>query len=212
MQQWRLLLIFLLFTDMVFAQDERYYRKMLTGQLPDLTNEYREGAVQRFNVDGPSYQVDLNGDGIEESIRPQKRDGVDWLEISDFSGRKVFAGKLLAMGANSAIFKIRLVSLSPNIKTMIIFLDEGTTRGKEFESTARIFLLSFERNDLSTMKMVQGPHFYQEKESQREQYIRRGYPVDVVDFDGDGVKEVIVHYGHIQRILRYDRNGDWRRL
>src|SRR5690606_30569035 len=106
--------------------------------------------------------------------------------------RKIFEAKLLAMGGDSALYKIKLVSLSPKVRALILFLDEGKTEGRRFESTARIFVLSFENNDLNTLKLVRGPHFFQEKEAQRDQYFRREYQVNVVDLDNDGVKEISV--------------------
>lgn len=177
-----------------------------------MIDEYQEKSGHQFNVKGASYKFDLNGDGFEESIQPQKRDGVDWLEIRDSSERKVFEGKLLAMGTGSSIYKIKVVNLSTKARAAIIFLDEGVIQGKRFESTARIFVISFENNDLSTISMTEGPHFFHEKEAQREQYWRRDYNVNVYDLDGDGVREIAIMYNHIQRIMKYKGRGEWERF
>lgn len=206
-----LLLFSLTLLNPVWGQDERYYRQILSGELPKLTQEHKELDRHQFTVKGPLYLIDLNGDGIEESIQPQKRDGVDWIEILDASKRTLFAAKLLAMGAGSVLYKVKLISLSSTVKALILFLDEGYTAGLKFESTARIFVISYEGNDLSTMKMALGPHFYHEKQSMRDQYIRRDYQVNVVDFNNDGVKEVAVMFNHIQRIMEYLGNGEWKR-
>jgi hypothetical protein len=163
-------------------------------------------------VTGASYRLDLNGDGIEEIIQPQKRDGVDYLEIQDSSLRKIFEHKLFAMGGGSYIYKLRLTTLNDKAKVLVIFLDEGHSHGRMFESSARIFLLSFENNDLSTLRLTQGPHHFHEKERQREQYWRRDYSVELRDLNGDGTKEVIVQFNHIQRILTYQGKGEWQRL
>lgn len=195
-----------------FGQDERYYRQILTGELPRLNLEAGEAAIAQFNVMGAQYKVDLDGDGIEEIIQPQKRDGVDWLEIRNSSQSKLFEAKLLAMGAGSYIYKLRLVQISAKVRALLIFLDEGVTAGKRFESTGRFFVLSFENNDLSKMTLTDGPHFYHEKEAQREQYWRRDYAVNVYDIDGDGSREIAVQYNHIQRIMKYLGRGEWQRL
>ncbi len=194
------------------AQDERYYRQIFKGELVTEADVAKEVPVSQFNVKGTVYKFDLNGDGFDESLEPQKRDGVDWLEIRDFSERKLFEGKLLAMGAESALYKIKAVTLSPKVKTLILFLDEGHTKGRRFESTARIFLLSYENNDFTTMKLTPGPHFFHEKEAQREQYFRRDYVVNVYDVDGDGTRDIAVQYHHVQRILRYLGKGEWSRF
>jgi hypothetical protein len=208
---FKVFLLFLLAFE-VFAQDERYYRQILKGELPSFGNEMAWSTEEKFSVDGAQYLLDLNGDGIDEIIQPKKRDGVDWLEIKDASLRNVFEAKLLAMGGDSSIYKIKLAHLSGTVKVLIVFLDEGKTEGRRFESTARIFLIPFENNDLRTMKLTQGPHHFQEKEAQREQYWRRDYNVEVRDVNQDGVRDIIVSYHHIQRIMLYSGKGNWRRL
>lgn len=195
-----------------FAQDERYYRQILNGDLPNMSKEFSEALEHQFNVKGASYQVDLNGDGIEEIIQPQKRDGVDWIEIKDSSQRKLFDAKLLAMGSESVIYKIKIAQLSLKTKLLMIFLDEGKTEGRRFESTARIYLVTFDNNDLSTFQMTEGPHYFHEKEGQRDQYWRKNYAVEVRDVDQNGVRDVIIQYNHIQRIMIYKGNGEWVRL
>ena len=212
LHHWLFLFILAGLSGLGFAQDERYFRQILTGELPKQVDQYKENMLPQFNVTGGTYKFDLNGDGFEESLQPQKRDGVDWLEIRDVSQRKIFEGKLLAMGSESAIYKIKVVNLSLKVKAAIVFLDEGSTKGKRFESTARIFVISFENNDLETLSMIEGPHFFHEKEAQREQYWRRDYNVNVYDIDGDGVREIAIMYNHIQRIMKYKSKGEWERF
>ena len=206
--------IFLLFSLSlsVFAQDERYYRQILKGELPNFSQDIGEVQEHQFNVKGATYSVDLNGDGIEEMIQPQKRDGVDWIEIRNTTQRKIFEAKLLAMGGESSIYKAKLVYLSSTTKLLMLFLDEGKTSGRRFESTARIYLITFENNDLSTMKITTGPHHFHEREGQRDQYWERDYSVEVRDVDKNGVRDVVVQYNHIQRIMVYKGNGNWDRL
>jgi hypothetical protein len=209
-QLWLFLILLLVLP--AWGQDERFYRQILKGELPQLSQELKETAETQFNVKGASYLIDLNGDGIEEQIQPQKRDGVDFIEIKDSSQRKIFDHKLLAIGGESHIYKIKFTQLNEKTKVLVIFLDEGHTAGRRFESTARIFLLTFENNDFSTMKLAQGPHHFHEKESQREQYWRRDYSVEVRDTNRDGTKEIVVQFNHIQRIMIYKGLGEWERL
>ncbi len=211
MQHLGLFLIFILSLPS-WAQDERYYRQILNGELPKLTEEAKDIYEHQFNVKGASYSVDLNGDQFNEIIQPQKRDGVDWIEIRDNSQRKVFEAKLLAMGSESSLYKIKLAQISEKTKVMVLFLDEGKTAGRRFESTGRIFLISYDDNDFSTMRLTQGPHFFHEKEGQRDQYWRKSYDVEIRDLDKNGVREVIVEFNHIQRIMRYLGKGEWERL
>ena len=211
MHQGLLLTMFFVFLGTASAQDERFYRQIFTGELPQVAKDYVEVTVPQFNVSGSTYKVDLDSDGVLETLIPQKRDGVDWLEIRDGADRKIFETKILAMGGESTLYKIRLSPISKKVKALILYLDEGKTVGARFESTARIFLVSFENNDLSTMKATMGPHFYHEKEAQREQYFRRDFQVNVYDLDLDGTREVSVEYNHIQKIMKYKGNGEWVR-
>lgn len=212
MQHWAIFLFFFMISGLSFAQDERYYRQILAGEILKANPNAGEKAISQFDVQGPAYKFDLDGDKIEETIQPQKRDGVDWLEIRNSSERKLFEAKLLAMGAESSIYKIKVVNISDKVKAAILFLDEGQTAGKRFESTARIYVLTYEKNDLATLKMTEGPHFFHEKQAQREQYWRRDFMVNVYDIDGDGTREIAIQYNHIQRIMQYTGNGEWKRF
>lgn len=208
LQQSLVFFMILLGSTEIFAQDERYYRQILTGELPQ-TSEQRESFVRNYLVKGPEYLVDLDSDGIEEIIQPEKRDGIDYLTILNSSRSTIFSAKLFASGGNSSIYKLRLVYVSPTVRTLMIFLDEGSTVGLRFESVARIYLLSYENNKLSTLTLTPGPHTYHEKEGQRDQYWRRDFLVDVKDLNADDKREVIVHFGHIQHIYEYSGRGEW---
>lgn len=214
MQQCWFFILFLFFClpEHGLGQDERYYRYILTGELSRFHDEQKEFDRSQFKVRGASYKVDLNGDGVEETLEPQNRDGVNWLEIRDYSKRKVFEAKLVPNGGESSLYKIKLVQISPNVRALILFLDEGFTQGLKFEATARIYVVSFEKNDLGTMKMSEGPSFFHEKEAQREQYWRRDYNVNIFDIDGDGTREISVMYNRIQRIMKYRGQGEWDRI
>lgn len=208
----QLVLFLCLFSCAVFAQDERFYRELLAGEALSNFVEKPEIVVTPISVSGKLYQVDLNGDGLAEKLQPLKKDGVDALAVLDSQGNEIFLAQLWSSGGESAIRKLRLVHLSPTVKCLIIFLDEGVTQGRHFESTGRISLLSFEDNDLKTLKLTQGPHIFHEKEAPRDQYLRRSYNVDVTDLNEDGVREIVVHYNHIQRIMMYQGKGNWKRL
>lgn len=205
-------LFFCLFSFAVYAQDERFYRELLAGESLTNLTERPEIVVTPISVFGKLYHVDLNGDGQSEKLQPVKKDGADALYIYDSMGNEIFEAKLWSSGGESAIRKLRLVHLSSTVKCLIIFLDEGVTQGSQFESTGRISLLSFENNNLKTLKLAQGPHIFHEKEAPRDQYLRRSYIVDVTDLDLDGTREIIVHYNHIQRIMMYQGKGIWKRF
>src|SRR5690606_9250003 len=67
-----------LFWGHCFAQDERFYRKIFTGELKGT-----EETIQDYKVraQSPVYKIDLNRDGIEEGLIAENIDGVDYLRI-----------------------------------------------------------------------------------------------------------------------------------
>lgn len=206
-----LMLWIFVFFPFAHGVDERIFRSMLTGKFLENSTNSNLQSDQSFSVSGKKYLIDLDGDGIEEFIIPQKRDGVDWLEIRDSSLNVIFSTPLFAMGTESHLYKIKFVTISSGIKALILFQDEGTIEGKRFESSAKLYVVSFEKNNLKNMKLFSGPHFFHEKASLRDIYFRRDYQVSVVDLNGDKKKEIVVHFNHIQRILQYDANGNWKR-
>ncbi len=210
LQKTLIFVLILGFSKIATAQDERYYRQIFTGELPK--SDTSSDLAQQFFVKGASYHIDLDGDKMEEVIEPSKIDGVDWIEIKSMSGSSQFKTKLPAIGGVSTLYKIKLVHITPTAKTLILFLDEGVTSGLFFESTARIYLLTYEKNNLKQMTLTMGPHFFHEKERQREQYWRRDYTINVYDIDGDGIREIAVQFNNIQRIMRYMGDGDWSRF
>ena len=210
MVQQTLVLFILLFGTLAFGQDERYYRQILTGELPKMNEGYGQNLVNQFSVTGASYKIDLNSDGIEESIVPEKRDGVDWIVIKSAQETTIFETKIIAMGTGSSIYKIRFVQISRDVKALVVFIDEGIIASKKTQSTARFIVISFENNDLKKMTAWIGPHIFHELEAQRDQYYRRDYQVNIYDLDEDGTREIVVQYNHIQRIMKYE-NGIWNR-
>lgn len=192
----------------VFAQDERYFRQLFTGELA--TSTQKKEKSYKWESETPLYQIDLDGDSDPEGIKVQKKDGEDWLELHGKLGKPFWRGKLQAKGAASSLFKIHLLSLAPKIKTLILHFYEGKTDYKEFNGTARIYLLVFEDNKLDKIFYQMGPSFWMEREKMSDQYFKREYKVIAQDFNGDGIKEISVKFKNISRVLMYLGNGRWQ--
>jgi hypothetical protein len=199
-----------LFVNPSHAQDERFWRKMITGELNE--EAVKEPEIPKWVFTSPSYQFDLNNDGREESIQLVKRDGIDWIDILGHDKTQLFSGKLWALGVNSSVYRLRLIDLSPTVRVIVIFLNEGKTEAKHLEATARLYFLTFENKDFSTFKLTQGPRYWHEYESVREQYWRRLHSFNVKDYNGDGVKDLAVEFNHIQSIWMYQGQGLWKSL
>lgn len=193
-----------------WAQDERTFRKLLTGGLVSEQLEKVETPV--YVYEGTNYRFDLDSNGIDETLQVIKKDGINWLHIYDSSERQLFAGKLWAMGGDSKLYRVKIVDLSPRHRVLVLFLYEGKTESVRFEATARLFFLSLDDKKFASFKLYQGPHYFHEREAIREQYWNKQYSVNIKDFDHDGIKDISVQYNHIQRVYIYKGKGEWRRF
>lgn len=190
------------------AQDERFFRKIFTDELrPD-----KKKATYKIEVATPNYEIDLNRDGVPESIKVEKRDGIDFFVIQNASGRTLSELKLNAKGVNSVLYKAQLKTLNSNTDALVLYFDEGHSGTSVFQSTARIYMATIDGRDLKKVSFNKGPAFYYEKESPVNHYSRRYYNVSVYDFNKDGTKEVAISYNNIQRIYFYLGKGRWQAL
>lgn len=208
MKLFILFFLFFVFHSTSYGQDERFFRKIFTDEL----HEKEESPAFKIKVATPSYNVDLDRDGVAEKIVALKKDGLDFFQILDRSGATIFEAKLDAKGVESVLYKAHLKTLSKNVDALILYFDEGNSGSTVFQSTARIYILTIENRNLKTVYFERGPAFFYEKETMDFFYARRHYNVNVIDYNKDGVKEVSVSYNKIQRILFYKGKGRWSQL
>jgi len=191
-----------------WSQDERYYRKIFTGELEDKTKEVFQYKVI---VKSPRYDIDLNQDGIKESVRVEKKDGYDFFLIYDEFGREFFNKRLPAIGAKSRLMKVDLKGINKETNALILHFYEGAIDSSKFEATAKLFFITFDKKDMKKIVFQEGPHFFHEK-VKGDQYLNRRYSVNVVDYNGDGTREISVSYNKISRIYFYTKTGNWKKL
>lgn len=201
--------IYLIIGNLCFAQDERYYRKIFTGELYDKKDEQLNFKIK---VATDSYLIDLNRDGKNERIRTLKKDGLDFIEIKDRFGQLILNKKLKAIGGDSTLYKIQLKTISSEADVLILHFYEGATDSTIFEARARVYFVTIQNRDLKRIYMYEGPHIFYEKEMPHGKYGLRYYTVDTFDYNNDDRNEISINYGHIQHIFFYIRNGIWRRL
>jgi hypothetical protein len=206
MQFIRFLSLFLLTFSSVQAQDERYFRKLFTGEL---TESGPKEKLYKWQVSTPLYKLDLNGDKKDESIVVSKKDGEDWIELFDHLGTNFFSGKLQAKGDDSSLFKIQLITLSEKTKVLVLHYYEGITKYKEFNGSGKIYLITFEDNKFDSIQMTEGLSFWIERALINERYFKREYYVEALDLNLDGTKEIRVRFNSIKRVLFYKGKGNW---
>lgn len=203
------LLIFLCTVSLyIQAQDERFYRKMFAGK----TSKFIEEFEFKVEVTSPRYTVDLNRDGIEDSFEVLKKDGIDFIRIRDPYGRIVLERSLMAKGRGSKIFKAHLKSISESVDVLILHFYEGHNDAAIFEGSARLYFITIRDRDLRKISLTRGPYFWTEKKRAAGKYWNKRYSVNVIDYNGDGKKEISVSYNKLSRIYFYISEGLWEQL
>lgn len=200
----------LFFVNPAIAQDERFWRKLITGELTREQQKEPEAAKWVFST--PRYEYDLNGDGKTESIEIQKRDGLNVIEIYSHDKSLLFTGNISGIGVESKIYRLRVVDISETIRTIIVHFYEGKTQSRHFEATARIYFLTFNKSKMEKIVFQKGPLYWHEYEAPRDQYWRRKYAINVMDLDKDGKNEIFVNFNRIQSIWQYQDSGLWIEL
>lgn len=189
------------------AQDERFLRELLSERFynPDI----KEGAAsQYFHVVSPFYEIDLDGNGRNETLIFEKIDGKDLFHIQDYEGRRLFTAGLTPLGARSHLFKINFRHIGDGHKVLLLQYYEGYQNYLEFMGTSRLYMVTFKDLKPGNFNFTKGPLLWAEYKDHQENYIQRGQHVIVHDFDKDGVKEISVRYKGINRVFRY-KSGEW---
>lgn len=201
--------IYLISGSLCFAQDERYYRKIFTGELYEKKEEQLNFKI---TVATDAYLIDLNRDGKKERLRTLKKDGLDFIEIKDRFGQEILTKQLKAIGGGSSLYKIQLKTISTETDVLILHFYEGATDATVFEGRARVYFITIQNRDFSRIYFYEGPHIFYEKQMPHNKYGLRYYTVNTMDYNNDDRNEISINYGHIQHIFFYIRNGIWRRL
>ncbi len=192
----------------ILAQDEKAFRDLLTDKRIKEDEESRKDDY-RFMARGHRYYLDLDGDERSESFFVSKRDGGDWIEFFNHKEEKIFDFRFDTAGSWSRVFKVQLRKISATSKVLMIYFYEGVTRYVNFEGTSRLYMMTWENDDLSTLSMYKGPYLWNEKRTFRNQYQQRKFEVSMFDFDADFEREVAVRYGSITRVYKYLGKGRW---
>ncbi len=205
-------ILFFLLIHSAIGQDERFYRGVFTGAL---NKQKKTAFIYKVEVAGPKYMLDLDRDGVKDSLQLIKRDGVDFIRINDYQGRAVFEQQLDTKGKQSKVFKIHLKTISPTVDVLIVHYFEGYNGAVEFEASARLYFATIKDRDLSKITFSPGPHFWHEYELSADKfnyYWNRRYQVNTLDYNGDGVNEISISFNKIQRIFFYSVDGKFLQL
>lgn len=207
-----LLLSFLILHSAVLqAQDERFFRKLFSGELRSREEKQKPDDL-KFQVAGKQYRLDMNGDGRVESFVSEKRNGIEWLNIHNYKGEIIYRTSLETKGLNSWLYKISMRRISPQTKVFILYFYEGAVEYLEYRAQAHVYFLTMDDNKLDSLKINKGAAIFDEYESFKKHYHARPYKLELIDLNKDGVKEILVKYHLNQWVYIYEYPGKWHEI
>ena len=191
----------------IHAQDEQFMRDFFMGQLHKQTQEPQRDPTYRKA--SAFYEIDLTRDRRFESLVYEKQDGQDWLHIHDTSGQRVYSYRFETKGPNSRLYKVQMQRLSPLTDVLLLYFFEGEIDSIEFHASSRLYFLTIDHQDLSTISTFKGPSVWDESTQHPNSYWKRKYSIGLKDLSNDLVKEVIVKQGQVSRIFKYIDFSEW---
>lgn len=192
----------------VFAQDERYFRRLYSGDLIK-DRHAKKKDVFKVKVQSPIYQLDLNNDGKMEGLVVEKAGGDNWLHIHNHNNWRLKSLPLDAKGWDSRIYRISARYISPKTRVLILHFYEGKNHYLEFDGTARLYFVTIDNGDLKTLKISKGPFFWHEYSNGVRHYHQREYKLALYDFNNDGIKEIYVKFNNNTWVYMYTDWGTW---
>ena len=207
----KLLALFSLFmaSNSGYAQDERFIRKLLSGDL-GVEGVEEDKPKPHFHVASAMYEIDLNNDNRVESIVIEKKDSEDWLHIQNYERQIIYSLKFVRKGWESDVYKINLRKLSDNTHVLLVRYYEGHNQGDNFTGTARLYTISWENNDLTKISSMRGPEIWDEFKDSKIHYHQRPQLISLNDLDGDGYKEISIRHHLSTKVMKYLGKGEWQ--
>jgi hypothetical protein len=198
-----------IFCGQVRAQDERYFRQLFTGEFARDPMKEEKGNYY-LSISSPVYHVDLDDDGREERLIVVKHDGEDWIYIENHKRERIFSYKFTPKGGNSGLYRVNIRRLSKDTKIVLLQYYEGFVKYLESRGTARLYMMTIDKRDLSTIAVTPGPNIWDEHKDFKEHYHQRSSAFSLVDFNNNGIREVAVRYHLITRVYFYNGSGKWK--
>ena len=120
--------------------------------------------------------------------------------------------ELESFSYNSYLYRIRRISLGKGIVCLLLYFYQGSTLSYPMEGMAKLYMVTIEKGDFHKIYSSPGPAIWQEKEGMEGHYHQRKYGIKTADYDGDGIKEIVIYFGPIKSIYRYGKMGRWQEM
>ena len=111
--------------------------------------------------------MDLDGDQRSEKISMENNDGINYFVIRNHRNFPILRKPFLTQAIGGIVHKLRLVQVSKDTKLLIVYYFEGVTEYMDFQGTGRLYFVSWKDNDLKTLSMSIGPHYWHESKDYR---------------------------------------------
>lgn len=192
-----------LISSTCFSQDESFIREFFSKFKTEPKDASR--FIKEMSFKGKTYFYDLDGNGIEEGIQKEIRDGVMYLNFITGFGRVFKSLRFDPFGAMPELYKIRIHRLSKEKRLLVFYMYDGYIDANEFYGMTTLYFGIVPNEKLEKMKFRKGPRVWLEKED-NIRYVQRIHKIQVEDLDNDGVKEVIVSRGGtpISRVIKFN--------
>ncbi|MCY4523561.1 MAG: hypothetical protein OXB84_02355, partial [Halobacteriovoraceae bacterium] len=151
----------------------------------------------------------LNKDGINEGLMVDMKGGEIWFNIYNTTGKKIKEFELQVKGPGARVYKINKRRISSNTDILILHFYEGYNDYLQFRGSARLYFITWDNNDFNTFSLYKGPVIFDEFEDVRGHYYRRNFDVSLIDFNNDGIKEILAKYHLISKVYQYQQKGKW---
>ncbi|MBP9674883.1 MAG: hypothetical protein KBD63_07270 [Bacteriovoracaceae bacterium] len=197
----RWLLLFLTLSTHAF--DESYYGAV------QASNFVPETSPVKWQVESPSYLIDLNEDAVKDTLKVVRKDGEVYFQITEGGKGQVMNEKIPALGAASFLNQARLITLSPKKMAIILSFYEGETRYLDYHGSARYYFVTFTKGSLADLKINKGPEFFTEVEDRAmEHYHASSYELSIEDLNKDKIKDIVIKRGLISKVFMYNEMKD----
>lgn len=204
-----LLVIFcLLKAPSSWAQDERFFRKLFSGDLARPTDIVDQKKYS-YLIHTPEYAIDLDDDKKSESLVFVKRDSEDWIDVFNSYHELIFQYRFEEKGVNSGVYRVVKKQIDQNTNALVLFYFEGETKYVDHETSARVYVLTIDKKNLKKLSVFKGPSIFEEYKSLKNHYHLRNYQVEVSDLNLDKRRELIVKYHGVSQVFFYQGEGKW---
>ena len=198
------LIIFLIFPSIgVFGQSESQTRSIFNNNNEVVIESSKE--IKNTRVFSDFYRLDLNGDGHFEGLTVENSDKGSSLHFfkNHFEHfQEVFIGP---GGTFSKVEKIELRQISQNENVILIYFSEGVQKYLSLRSRQRLYLIYVPSEIFNDkFRLHRGPIIFEELSSKGHYHVKK-YDVDVIDLNGDGVKEILVRNKDIERVIKLSK-------